>query len=86
MRVTIYSRPGCHLCDEMKALVERVRVEHAFELTEVDVSGNPDLERRYGSEIPVLEVDGKKIAKYRIDEAGLTRALKSREASASPKP
>jgi glutaredoxin len=86
LTLTIYSRPGCHLCEEMKAVIERVRVQHPFELNEVDISGDADLEGRYGPEIPVLEVDGKKIAKYRIDDAGLTRALASREAPASPKP
>lgn len=84
MTLTIYSRPGCHLCEEMKAVVERVRREHAFELTERDISGNPDLEQRYGQEIPVLELDGKRIAKYRIDETGLERALRSRGTSPEP--
>jgi glutaredoxin len=78
LTLTIYSRPGCHLCEMMKAVVERVRVEHPFELTEVDISGDPDLERRYGTEIPVLEVDGKKVAKYRLDEDVLRRTLKGR--------
>jgi hypothetical protein len=68
----------------MKAVVERVRREHAFELTERDISGNPDLEQRYGQEIPVLELDGKRIAKYRIDETGLERALRSRATSPEP--
>ena len=70
MRLTIYSRPGCHLCDEMKAVVERVRREHPIELYKVDISGDLELERRYGQEIPVLELDGKKVAKYRLDEPG----------------
>ena len=78
MTLTIYSRPGCHLCEEMKAVVERVREQHAFELREVDISGNPDLERRYGQEIPVLEVDGKKVAKYRLDELTLVRMIEAR--------
>jgi Glutaredoxin-like domain (DUF836) len=59
----------------MKAVVERVKVERAFELREVDISGDPELEGRYGTEIPVLELDGKKIAKYRIDEGTLRRAV-----------
>jgi hypothetical protein len=59
----------------MKAVVERVQVERAFELREVDISGDPELEGRYGTEIPVLELDGKKIAKFRIDERTLERAI-----------
>jgi glutaredoxin len=75
LTLTIYSRPGCHLCDEMKAIVERVRLDRAFELQEIDISGDPELEGRYGTEVPVLELDGKKIAKYRIDEGTLRRAV-----------
>jgi glutaredoxin len=78
MMLTLYGRPGCHLCEEMKAVIDRVRVERAFELREVDISGVPDLERRYGTEIPVLEIDGRKVAKYRLDEAALVKMLAAR--------
>jgi glutaredoxin len=74
--LTIYSKPGCHLCDEMKAVVAAVlstRARISFE--EIDVSKRPDLLDRYGLEIPVLMADGKKIAKYRVTEADLTRIL-----------
>jgi thiol-disulfide isomerase/thioredoxin len=78
--LTIYSRPGCHLCDEMKAVVRRVVASTvapiAFE--EIDISTDPDLEARYGLEIPVLLVDGKKAAKYRITEVELTRIVRAR--------
>ncbi len=78
MTLTIYSRPGCHLCEEMKAVVERVQLARAFELRELDISGDAELERRYGTELPVLELDGKKIAKYRLDEATLVRMIEVR--------
>jgi len=54
--VTIYSRPGCHLCDDMKALVRRVAAsaETPTAIEDVDISTDPDLEARYGLEIPVL--------------------------------
>ncbi len=65
--VTIYSRPGCHLCDEMKALVNRV-TGGTMQIDEVDISSDPSLEAQYGLEIPVLLIDGKKVAKYRIAE------------------
>jgi glutaredoxin len=78
--LTIYSRPGCHLCEDMKTTIERasgrtdldVRIEH------VDISTDADLEARYGTEIPVLLVNGKKVAKYRISEWELARLLRSR--------
>ena len=80
IRLTIYSRPGCHLCDEMKALVARVGRRSALPIAieEIDISTDPDLEARYGVEIPVLLVEGKKAAKYRISEPELTRLLSAR--------
>jgi len=77
-RLTIYSRPGCHLCDEMKAVVHRVSVSIPLSLDEVDISGDAELERLYGLEIPVLLIEGKKVAKYRIAEAELLRIVTRR--------
>jgi len=79
MTLTIYSRPGCHLCDDMKAVVERVaRAATPSPTIEViDISSDAALESRYGLEIPVLLVDGKKLAKYRVTEEGLRRMLKT---------
>jgi orotidine-5'-phosphate decarboxylase len=74
-RVTLYSRPGCHLCDEMKAVVTRAGTRVRFRLDEIDISGNTELEDRYGTEIPVLLIDGRKAAKYRITEEELIRKL-----------
>jgi glutaredoxin len=78
--ITIYSRPGCHLCEEMKATVLRVarRTQVSIAFDEVDISQNAELESRYGLEIPVLMVDGKKTAKYRVTEEEFTRMLDAR--------
>ena len=76
--LTIYSRPGCHLCDEMKALVDRVGRTTPLTVEVIDISSDPDLERRYGLEIPVLLVNGKKAAKYRVNEDELRRLLEGR--------
>ena len=76
--LTIYSRPGCHLCDEMKAVVHRVSVSIPLSLDEVDISGDAELERLYGLEIPVLMIEGKKVAKYRIGESELVRIVTRR--------
>jgi glutaredoxin len=73
--VTIYSRPGCHLCDEMKAIVGRVASTIPLTLEEIDISTDAELERLYGLEIPVLFVAGKKVAKYRVSEGDLRRIL-----------
>jgi hypothetical protein len=77
--VTIYSRPGCHLCDEMKAVVKRVAQSVAISLSEIDISGDGALEASYGLEVPVLVVDGRKAAKYRITEGELRRILSARQ-------
>ena len=75
--LTLYSRPGCHLCDDMKAVIARVAREHAVDvrLEEIDISTDADLESRYGTEIPVLLMNGRKVAKYRVTEGELTRML-----------
>jgi len=80
MTLTLYSRPGCHLCEEMKAVVEAVtgRLPGRIALDEVDISGDQDLEARFGMEIPVLFIDDAKVAKCRITEGELSRALHAR--------
>jgi glutaredoxin len=76
--LTLYSRPGCHLCDDMKAIVERVARTSTRPVTieVIDISSDAELESRYGLEIPVLLVNGKKAAKYRVTEEELLRILK----------
>jgi thiol-disulfide isomerase/thioredoxin len=78
--LTIYSRPGCHLCDDMKALVARVAHASALPIAveEIDISTDPALEARYGLEIPVLLADGKKVAKYRVSEKELMQIVTAR--------
>ena len=63
----------------MKSLVKKVAAPYAHVLEEVDISNDRDLESRYGSEIPVLVIDGKKAAKYRIDRDVLLRLLNGRQ-------
>jgi glutaredoxin len=76
MRLTLYSKPDCHLCDEMKAVLKRVlATRDRIALEEIDISNNPELLDHYGLEIPVLMIDGRKVAKYRITEEKLTRIL-----------
>lgn len=77
MRLTLYTRPGCHLCDEMKAVVRRVQGQVACELTEVDISRDEALLKRYGRRIPVLVADGVEVARTRVGVAELLAALAS---------
>ena len=62
--VTLYGKPGCHLCEDAREIVERVRAEHPFELREVDISVDPVLHREYGERIPVVEVDGRSCSSF----------------------
>ena len=71
----MYSRPGCHHCEDMKGVVERVARLHEIALREIDISGNVELERAYAEQIPVLKLDGRKVAKYGIRPEELERIL-----------
>jgi glutaredoxin len=73
--VTLYGKPGCHLCDEARAVVERVRAERPFELEQVDVTLDPVLYREYGERIPVLALDGQELFEFHVEEAVLVERL-----------
>ena len=75
IELVLYSRPGCHLCDEMKELIAQVLGDFEASLREVDVSTNPELETDYGEQIPVLWVDGKKAFKFRTTRDALRERL-----------
>jgi glutaredoxin len=77
-KVTIYSRPGCHLCDDMKDLVRKVAATIPLTLEDIDIFGDDELEARYGLEIPVLFVEGERVASARITEDALVRILTKR--------
>jgi glutaredoxin len=80
--VTIYSRPGCHLCDDMKAIVHKVARTIPLSIEEIDISKDAALEAEFGLEIPVLFVAGKKAAKYRVGEEELRKILAGRAGGA----
>jgi glutaredoxin len=74
-RVTLYSRPGCHLCDDARTVIERVCAELGESYDEVDIDADEALLARYGDEIPVTLVDGKQHDFWRVDETRLRTAL-----------
>lgn len=74
-RVTLYSRPGCHLCDDAREVVARVCDDLGETWAEVDIESDADLEDRFGEEIPVTFVDGRQHDFWRVDEARLRAAL-----------
>jgi glutaredoxin len=75
--ITLYGKPGCHLCDDARAVVERVHEQHPFELREVDVSLDPQLNRAYGERIPVVELDGEELFEYFVDEGEFVRRVEA---------
>jgi glutaredoxin len=74
-RVTLYSRPGCHLCDDARAVIEAVCADLGEAYEEVDITTDDDLEDRYRDEIPVTLVDGRQHDFWRVDAARLRSAL-----------
>jgi glutaredoxin len=74
-RVTLYHAAGCHLCESAKRVLAQVRAEVPFELEEVDIGGEPELERRYRERIPVVSVDGEEAFTFFVHPDGLRRRL-----------
>ena len=69
--VTLYARPGCHLCDEARVSLERVRAGAPFELREIDIESDDGLFKRYLERIPVVCLDGEELFEFQVDEAAL---------------
>jgi len=74
-RVRLYSKPGCHLCDDARAVVERVCADLGTSYDEVDITTSPELTNAYADQIPVTFVDGRQHDFWRVDETRLRRAL-----------
>lgn len=74
-KVTLYTREGCHLCHEARRLLEEERHRHPFELEVLDVDAEPGLAERFGEQVPVVFLQGRKAFKYRVDPRRLRRRL-----------
>jgi glutaredoxin len=73
--VVLFHAAGCHLCGRAREVIAHVRREVPFELVEVDISGNPELEAKYREWLPVVEIDGERAFVYHVDEGGFRRRL-----------
>jgi glutaredoxin len=73
--LSLYGKPGCHLCEEARRVVEEVADARQIELREVDVSLDPVLNRDYGERIPVVEIDGVVAFELGVDERALGERL-----------
>src|ERR1700730_12085423 len=74
--VTLYTRPGCHLCEEAKALINPMLAEFGATLREVSIDESAVLRERYGLDIPVIFIGARKVAKHRVDAVKFRRQLK----------
>ncbi len=76
--VTLYTRAGCHLCDEAKQVIEAARSRADFDYEERDIHTAPELLRLYNEEVPVIAIDGRKAFKYRLDMREFLKRLAAR--------
>jgi glutaredoxin len=73
-RLIVYSRAGCHLCDETKSVLAQY-LEYLPEIEEIDIDTRPELQEKYGTSIPVVEIDGEIRFRGRVDEVLLRRLI-----------
>jgi glutaredoxin len=82
--VTLYTRPGCHLCEEAKAAMAPLLGEFGASLREVNIEQDAVLEERYGWDIPVIFIGARKAAKHRVDVAQFRRQLEQAKGRKRP--
>lgn len=80
VQLTLIGKPGCHLCDDARGTIERVRTELAergieTSLDELDILQDPQLARRHSEDIPVVQINGRRHAIWRVDPERLTAAV-----------
>ncbi|UWE12919.1 glutaredoxin family protein [Actinacidiphila bryophytorum] len=73
--VTLIGKPGCHLCDDARVVVQKVAAEAGAAVVEQDITQDEELYRRYWEQIPVVLVDGEQHTFWRVDAERLRRAL-----------
>lgn len=76
VRVKVYSKPGCHLCEVAEQTIGAVCAEEGVGWESIDISGDADLMREYGEQIPVTFVDGRQHDFWRVDPGRLRTALR----------
>jgi len=76
MQVVLYSRAGCHLCDDARAVLLAERARSPFDLEEVDIETSDDLLREYGVRVPVVAIDGVETFEYTVDPGELAELMR----------
>ncbi len=74
-KVTLYTRAGCHLCEEAKRVLAAARERAEFDYEEFDIDAGPELRRLYNEEVPVIAIDGRKAFKCRVDMGEFLKRL-----------
>jgi len=72
---TVYSRQGCHLCEDLLAQLIQLQQVHNFKFAEVDVDSSPQLIEQYGSQVPVVTCGDEELCHYFLDQAAVMQAL-----------
>ena len=75
VKLTLYSRADCCLCEEMKEVIRQVAVKTPLEVVEVDVDSSAELKAEYGDQVPVLFIDGRKAFKYKVTAKELEKRV-----------
>ena len=74
-QVVVYHAENCHLCERARSTLAELRLEHGFDLREVDIGGDPALEEQYREWLPVVEIDGQRAFVYYLDVPAFLRRL-----------
>ena len=74
-QVVLYHAPGCHLCERARETLVAVAADTGFELMEVDISSDPELEASHREWLPVVEIDGERAFTYHVDEAAFRKRI-----------
>lgn len=74
-RVVLYAKPGCHLCEDMRALVDAALAGTGLAVDEIDITRDLELFVRFRHDVPVLEIDGREVARHRVSAAKVAAAL-----------
>ena len=74
--VIVYSRPGCHLCDEAKAVMQNAGCSDRFTLEEINIESDEELLRKYKYDIPIVTIDGLEAFRHRVNVDEFRKSIK----------
>ena len=75
IKIEIYSKPDCSLCDKAKTVIEKVKSQRPLTISEIDISKDPILFEKYKEKIPVIFINGKQAFVYKVHETVLRKKL-----------